>query len=95
MTASEALVHRLERTFRAPRPVVWRALTDPAQLGTWWGPQGFIARSVELDARVGGEYRIAMQPPDGDAFFLSSEFLQAEPPTRLAYTSTVGPTAPR
>jgi uncharacterized protein YndB with AHSA1/START domain len=39
-----------------------------------------------VDARVGGRYRIEMQPPDADAFFLSGEFQEVEPGTRLAYT---------
>ena len=36
--------------------------------------------------RVGGRYRIAMQPPEGELFYLSGEFLEVDPPTRLAYT---------
>lgn len=86
ITADGRLVLRLERTFRASRGVVYRALTDPRELAKWWGPHGFTAPSVEVDPRVGGGYRIAMQPPDGDVFHVSGEFRHVEPPTRLAYT---------
>ena len=94
MTASRTLVLRLERTLPAPRATVYRALTDPWELRRWWGPQGFTAPSVELDARVGKAYRIAMQPPDGDRFHLSGEFRDVEPPARLAYTFNWTPAHP-
>lgn len=65
---------------------MYRALTDPDELGRWWGPRGFTAPSVDFDQREGGRYRIAMQPPDGELFHLSGKFLEVVPPTRLAYT---------
>ena len=36
--------------------------------------------------RVGGEYRIAMQPPDGQLFHLRGAFLEVDRPRRLSYT---------
>jgi uncharacterized protein YndB with AHSA1/START domain len=65
---------------------VFRALTEPDELAKWWGPTGFTAPSIELDLRVGGGYRIAMQPPEGDLFYLSGEFREVDSPSRLAYT---------
>jgi uncharacterized protein YndB with AHSA1/START domain len=50
------------------------------------GPKGFSAPEVELDVRVGGRYRIEMQPLEGNGFFILGEFRQVDPPTRLAYT---------
>jgi uncharacterized protein YndB with AHSA1/START domain len=76
----------MNRVLRAPRPRVFRALTQPGELAEWWGPSGFTAPSVEVDLRVGGSYRIAMQPPEGDLFYLSGEFREVDPPARLAYT---------
>lgn len=83
---SDELTLHLERVLRAPRPLVFRMHAEPGQLARWWGPKGFTAPSVELDLRVAGGYRIEMQPPDGDRFFLSGEFRQVDPPARLAYT---------
>src|SRR5215217_6638124 len=83
--AAEMTLH-LERVVPAPPPVVFRMHTEPHVLARWWGPKGFSAPSVELDVRVGGSYRIAMQPPGGDRFFLSGEFREVEPASRLAYT---------
>jgi uncharacterized protein YndB with AHSA1/START domain len=87
MTAtSDELTLHLQRVLPAPPPRVFRAHAEPEELAKWWGPKGFTAPSIEYDLRVGGRYRIAMQPPDGDLFYLSGEFREVDPPSRLAYT---------
>ena len=85
---------RLARSLPASRPEVFRALTDPVQLAQWWGPHGFSCPSVEFDPKVGGAYRIAMQPPDGEIFYLSGELLEVDAPARLAYTFVWDPATP-
>jgi uncharacterized protein YndB with AHSA1/START domain len=85
MSSSE-LTLELQRVLPASRETVWTAMTEPALLARWWGPAGFTCPSIEMDLRVGGAYRIAMQPPDGELFHLRGEFLVVEPPSRLSYT---------
>lgn len=80
------LVLELNFVVGAPRERIFGALTEPAELARWWGPRGFTTPGIDLDLRVGGGYRFAMQPPGGDAFHLSGEFLQIDPPGRLACT---------
>jgi uncharacterized protein YndB with AHSA1/START domain len=94
MKTGHGLVLRLERILPGPRAVAYRALSDPGELAKWWGPRGFTAPSVEFDPHVGGSYRIAMQPPDGDLFYLSGEFREVDPPARLAYTFRWDPPDP-
>ena len=65
---------------------VFAALTDAADIRRWWGPRGFTTSGIELDLAVGGRYRFTMQPPGGDPFHVSGEFLEITPPSRLAYT---------
>jgi uncharacterized protein YndB with AHSA1/START domain len=69
-----------------PRARVFEALTRPEELAKWWGPHGYTSPSTDFDPRVGGGYRITMQPPDGEVFHLSGEFREVDPPDRLAYT---------
>jgi uncharacterized protein YndB with AHSA1/START domain len=83
---SEELTLAIERLLAAPREVVFAAFTDPSELARWWGPQGFTTPSLDYEPRVGERYRIEMQPPEGDAFHLSGEFREVDPPARLAYT---------
>jgi uncharacterized protein YndB with AHSA1/START domain len=86
MAESGELTLRLDRVLLAPRPRVFRACIEPAELARWWGPQGFTTPEIDLDLRVGGGYRFGMQPPDGEVFHLSGEFREIEPPARLVYT---------
>ena len=91
---ASGLVLRLRRIVSAPRDAVYGALSDPRQLAKWWGPRGFSAPSVEFAPRVGGGYRIAMQPPNDVLFFLSGEFREVDPPGRLVYTFRWDPPDP-
>ncbi|MEU6474081.1 SRPBCC domain-containing protein [Streptomyces massasporeus] len=86
MTHGSELRVRLRRALDGSCPAVFRELTDPRELARWWGPDGFTIPSVESDLRPGGAYRIAMRPPEGELFYLVGEFLEVEPPERLAYT---------
>ena len=76
----------MTRTLPARCSSVFSAFTEPRELAKWWGPNGFTAPSVEIDLRVGGAYRTAMQPPEGELFHLVGEFLDVDPPTSLSYT---------
>jgi uncharacterized protein YndB with AHSA1/START domain len=83
---TDELVLEIERVLSAPPTVVFATLSDPAELARWFGPEGFTVPKLSFEARVGGRYRIEMQPPEGDAFYLAGEFRDVDPPSRLAYT---------
>jgi uncharacterized protein YndB with AHSA1/START domain len=83
---SDELTLEMTRVLPAERWVVFRAFSDPNELARWWGPAGCSTPSLELQARVGERYRIEMQPPEGDRFYLTGEFREVDPPARLAYT---------
>ena len=91
--AGDLVVH-LRRVLPASREHVYEALTKPDKLARWWGPKGFSCPLIEFDPRVGGSYRIAMQPPDGDPFHLSGEFREVDPPDHLAYSFRWDPPDP-
>lgn len=83
---SGELTLEIKRVLPAARSVVFGAFIDPDELAMWWGPEGFTVPSLEFDPRVGDGYRIEMQPPEGDPFYLSGAFREVDPPARLAYT---------
>ena len=85
-TRSQGLMLELTRIFPKPAAAVFAAFTDPDRLVDWWGPQGFTIPSLSFQARAGERYRIKMQPPQGDAFYLTGEIREVESPARLAYT---------
>jgi uncharacterized protein YndB with AHSA1/START domain len=76
----------MTRVLPANPSVVFGAFSAPEELAMWWGPEGFIATSIEFSPRVGDSYRIEMQPPDGDPFYIAGGFREVDPPARLAYT---------
>ena len=83
---SSELTLELRRVLPAARSIVFSAFSDPTQLAEWWGPKDFTTLSLSFQPRVGGRYRIEMQPPEGDRFYLAGQFRELDPPTRLAYT---------
>jgi uncharacterized protein YndB with AHSA1/START domain len=83
---SQGLLLKIERVLPAASPRVYAAFSDADELAKWWGPEGFTVPSLDFRPRVSGRYRIEMQPPDGDPFYLGGEFREVDPPTRLALT---------
>jgi uncharacterized protein YndB with AHSA1/START domain len=76
----------MQRALPAAPSVVFEAFSDPDELAKWWGPNGFSVLSLDFDPQVGASYRIEMQPPEGEPFYLTGEFREVDPPMRLAYT---------
>jgi uncharacterized protein YndB with AHSA1/START domain len=93
-TASEGLRLEITRTLPAAPRVVFAAFTDPNELAKWWGPEGFTVASLEFSPRVGASYRIEMQPPAADPFYITGEFQAVDAPSRLAFTFVYEPPDP-
>ena len=58
MSSSTGTV-RLHRVLSAPAERVYRAFLDPDALARWLPPYGFTGKVHEMDARVGGGYRMS------------------------------------
>ena len=50
---------RLHRVLRAPPERVYRAFLEPDAMVKWVPPHGFVGKVHEIDARVGGHYRMS------------------------------------
>jgi uncharacterized protein YndB with AHSA1/START domain len=71
----------------APPERVFRALTDPRELATWWGsPDDYRTEQWSLELRVGGRWEARGQGADGRPFRIMGEFLVIEPGARLVQT---------
>ena len=77
---------QLETALPSTPERVFAAFLDPVGIAEWFGPAGYRASSVEIDARDGGRYRITMQPPEGDVFHIGGQFHEIEPPHCLVYS---------
>jgi len=79
----------IERHFNATPEQVFDAFTDPDQLTRWWWPEGFTCPAAEVDLRVGGKYRLAMEWPASIpletqfSHFMGGEYYEIDRPHRL------------
>jgi uncharacterized protein YndB with AHSA1/START domain len=75
----------LERTFDAPRELVWRAWTDPDHFKRWFAPQNFDTPVAKIDLRPGGMNLFCMRDPDGKEFWGKKVYREIVEPERLVY----------
>lgn len=77
------------RTVNGPARSVFEAFTKAELFRRWWVPKsmGMTLLSCELDARVGGKYRLEFETggPEPAAFF--GTYLEVAPCSRLAWTN--------
>jgi uncharacterized protein YndB with AHSA1/START domain len=77
----------LHRVLRAPPERVYRAFLDPAALCKWLPPHGFTCTVHELDAKVGGKYRMSFTNfGSGNAHSFGGEYLELVPGKRIVHT---------
>lgn len=83
----------LARTLRAPRELVFDALTRPEHFAVWFGTAAVEVpqESLVMDVRPGGAFRAVMVLPDGNRIDWSGEYSAVEPPSHLALTLTDQP----
>lgn len=75
----------MERSFRAPRELVFRCFLEPEALARWWGPYGTRLRIEAHEPRVGGRWRFVCV--DGaDEYGFGGEFLEIAPHERIVQT---------
>jgi uncharacterized protein YndB with AHSA1/START domain len=86
-TSEQELV--VTRTIDGPRDVVFAAWTDAELLRQWWVPKsaGVELLSCEVDARVGGGYRLTFANGDAEPVAFFGRYLEVTPPTRLVWTN--------
>lgn len=75
------------RVLRAPRDLVWRCLTEPAELAQFWGPRGMTTPidGIVVELRPGGRFETLMVGEHGSHRMVAT-FTDVVPPERLAWT---------
>jgi len=78
---------RLHRVLRAPPDRVYRAFLDADAMEKWLPPHGFVGKVHELDARVGGSFRMSFRNfGTGNGHTFGGEFLELVPGQRIRHT---------
>lgn len=78
---------RLHRVLKAPPDRVYRAFLDPAAMAKWLPPHGFTGAVHEMDARVGGGYRMSFTNfGTGATHSFGGAYLELVPNERIRHT---------
>jgi uncharacterized protein YndB with AHSA1/START domain len=78
---------RFQRVIRAPAERVYRAFIDPDAMCKWSPPHGFTGRVHEMDARVGGGYRMSFtQLSNGQTHSFGGRYLDLVPGELIRHT---------
>jgi len=78
---------RLHRVLRAPPDRIYRAFLDADAMAKWLPPYGFTCKVHQMDARVGGKFRMAFSNfGSGNGHSFGGEYRELVPGERIRYT---------
>ena len=87
MTTNNTNTIRLHRVLRAKPERVYRAFIDAAAMAKWLPPNGFTCTVHQLDAKVGGTYKMSFTNfTTGSSHSFGGEFLELQPGARIRHT---------
>jgi uncharacterized protein YndB with AHSA1/START domain len=80
------------RTINGPARTVFEAFTKAELFKRWWVPKsmGMTLLSCELDARVGGKYRLVFDLGASESAAFFGTYVEVQPYSRLAWTNEEG-----
>jgi uncharacterized protein YndB with AHSA1/START domain len=76
----------ITREFDAPPELVFRAWTTPELVARWWAGERGKVTSIDIDLRVGGEWRYVMEATEGFEVAFHGEYQEIVPGERLVNT---------
>ena len=78
---------RLHRVLNAPPERVYRAFLDPDAMAKWLPPHGFTGKVHQIDARVGGTYKMSFTNfSTGSSHSFGGKYVELVPGERIRYT---------
>jgi uncharacterized protein YndB with AHSA1/START domain len=76
----------ITRIVDAPRPLVFKAWTDPEHIQNWYTPSGYTITVFEWDTTPGGLIWLVLKDADGTECPVGGAFRQVVEPERLDFT---------
>jgi uncharacterized protein YndB with AHSA1/START domain len=78
---------RLHRVLRATPEKIYKAFLDPDAMAKWLPPNGFTARVHQMDAKVGGTYKMSFTNfTTGKGHSFGGTYVELTPHERIRYT---------
>jgi uncharacterized protein YndB with AHSA1/START domain len=62
---------------------IFAAISDPARLARWWGPDGFTNTFGVCEFKKGGRWSFTMHGPDGKSYPNENVFAEIETPGKV------------
>jgi uncharacterized protein YndB with AHSA1/START domain len=88
MTTKDANTVRFHRVLRATPERIYRAFLDADAMAKWLPPDGFTGKVHQLDASVGGAYRMSFTNfTTGTSHSFGGTYLELKPGECLRYTN--------
>jgi uncharacterized protein YndB with AHSA1/START domain len=71
---------KLHRVLKAPAERIYKAFLDPDAMAKWLPPHGFTGKVHEMDATVGGKYKMSFTNfSNGQSHSFGGEYLELDP----------------
>jgi uncharacterized protein YndB with AHSA1/START domain len=87
MTTNNTNTIRLHRVLRATSERIYRAFLDADALVKWMPPNGFTGKVHQLDAKVGGTYKMSFTNfTTGKRHSFGGSYLELKPNDRIRHT---------
>ena len=78
---------RLHRVMKTTPERLYKAFLDPDALVKWMAPHGFTAKVHQMDARVGGSYKMSFTNfGTGSSHSFGGEYVELVPNQRIRHT---------
>jgi uncharacterized protein YndB with AHSA1/START domain len=78
---------KFHRVLTAPPSRIYRAFLDPDAMAKWLPPHGFTGKVHEMDARVGGRYKMSFTNfSTGNSHSFGGEYLELVENEKLVYS---------
>src|SRR5689334_7874673 len=88
MTTNNTNTVKFHRVLRAKPERVYRAFIDPEAMAKWLPPNGFTGKVHQMDAKVGGSYKMSFTNfTTGKSQSFSGKYLELKPNERVRYTN--------
>jgi uncharacterized protein YndB with AHSA1/START domain len=87
MTTDNTNTIRLHRVLKSSPEKVYRAFLDADAMAKWLPPNGFTAKVHQMDAKVGGAYKMSFTNfSTGKSHSFGGTYLELKPYERIRYT---------
>src|SRR5436190_5121392 len=78
---------KLQRVLRSPPERIYRAFLDADAMAKWLPPHGFTGKVHQIDARVGGTYKMSFTNfSNGQSHSFGGQYLELVPNEHIRHT---------